>query len=204
MSAAFEKVYEQDDRGPSQNLKTVLSTSNTDTSLLAQFLLDNEYEIMSGQEKTEKKIAPIVLRAQFVKKQLEETKTLTANLENREAEIRQLKLASKMKQSELSEMQIRKDLAEKKLSVLQNDHEINTEKLQRKYDETCQTLKKLVYIFFKGVNVNCNILCFFLCIGKRKSLKKQWTICRTTLIRWKVSAVLCVRSSRCTAAKREI
>lgn len=111
-------------------------------SQLAQYLLDNEYEIMSLQSTINQSTAPIVFRAQFIKKQLEETKTLTANLENREAEIRQLKLAAKMKQSELSEMQIRKDLAEKKLSVLQNDHEINTEKLQRKYDETLQLLKK--------------------------------------------------------------
>lgn len=147
LSLSFEKVYEQDDRGPNQNLKTCLSSTNTEMSQLAQYLLDNEYEIMSMQSTVTKPIAPIVLRAQFIKKQLEETKTLTANLENREAEIRQLKLASKMKQSELSEMQIRKDLAEKKLSVLQNDHEINTEKLQRKYDETMQLLKKYVMIF---------------------------------------------------------
>lgn len=117
-------------------------------SQLAQYLLDNEYEIMSLQSTIDKPVAPIVQRAQFIKKQLEETKTLTANLENREAEIRQLKLAAKMKQSELSEMQIRKDLAEKKLSVLQNDHEINTEKLQRKYDETLQMLKKYETILF--------------------------------------------------------
>lgn len=142
LSVAFERVYEQDDRGPAQNLRTILGTTNTEMAQLAQYLIDNEYEIMSTKTATEKHVAPIVLRAQFVKKQLEETKTLTANLENREAEIRQLKLAAKMKQSELSEMQIRKDLAEKKLSVLQNDHEVNTEKLQRKYDETCQMLKK--------------------------------------------------------------
>lgn len=111
-------------------------------SQLAQYLLDNEYEIMSLQSTAVNAPPPIVQRAQFIKKQLEETKTLTANLENRDAEIKQLKLAAKMKQIELSEMQIRKDLAEKKLSVLQNDHEINTEKLQRKYDETMQLLKK--------------------------------------------------------------
>lgn len=143
MSTAFEKVYEQDDRGPAQNLRTILGTTNTEMAQLAQYLLDNEYEIISAQAGPDKnRIAPIVLRAQFVKKQLEETKTLTANLENREAEIRQLKLASKMKQSELSEMQIRKDLAEKKLSVLQNDYEVNMEKLQRKCDESGQILKK--------------------------------------------------------------
>lgn len=145
LSLICEKIYEQDDRGPSQNIRTILSTTNTDMSQLAQYLLDNEYEIMGAgnqQQKDEKKIAPIVLRAQFVKKQLEETKTLTATLENREAEIRQLKLAAKAKQDELSEMQIRKDLAEKKLSVLQQDHESNTIKLQRQYDEVVQQLKK--------------------------------------------------------------
>lgn len=135
-------MYEQDDRGPAQNLRTILGTTNTEMAQLAQYLLDNEYEIISAQAGPDKRIVPIVLRAQFVKKQLEETKTLTANLENREAEIRQLKLASKMKQSELSEMQIRKDLAEKKLSVLQNDYEVNMEKLQRKCDESVQMLKK--------------------------------------------------------------
>lgn len=145
LSSSFEKVYEQDDRGPNQNLKTCLSATNTEMAQLAQYLLDNEYEILSLQSSVGKPTAPIALRAQFIKKQLEETKTLTANLENREAEIKQLKLAAKMKQNELSEMQIRKDLAEKKLSVLQNDHEINTEKLQRKYDETLQLLKKYVF-----------------------------------------------------------
>ncbi|XP_055637858.1 dynactin subunit 1 isoform X2 [Toxorhynchites rutilus septentrionalis] len=144
ISNACEKVYEQDDLGPSQNIRSVLSKTSTDMSQLAQYLLDHEYEIMSGTNlKTEEKpMAPIILRAQAVKKQLEETKTLTATLENREAEIRQLKMAAKLKQSELSEMQIRKDLAEKKLSVLQQDHETNTARLQKQYDELCQRLKQ--------------------------------------------------------------
>lgn len=142
LSSSCERVYEQDDRGPTQNIRSVLSTTNIDMSQFAQYLLDHEYEIMAAPESKEKPHPPIILRAQFIKKQLEETKTLTATLENREAEIRQLKLAAKMKQNELSEMQIRKDLAEKKLSVLQNDHEINTEKLQRKIDEITQLLKK--------------------------------------------------------------
>lgn len=142
LSQQCENVYEQDDRGPSQNIRAVLTEANTDMSQLAQYLLDNEYEIMSGSGKGEKPVAPIVQRAQYVKKQLEETKTLTATLENREAEIRQLKLAAKMKLNELSEMQIRKDLAEKKLSVLQHDYDMNVEKLQRRLDETTQLLKK--------------------------------------------------------------
>lgn len=137
-----ENVYEQDDRGPAQNIRAVLTEANTDVSQLAQYLLDNEYEIMSASGKEERPLAPILQRAQFVKRQLEETKTLTATLENREAEIRQLKLAAKMKLNELSEMQIRKDLAEKKLSVLQHDYDMNVEKLQRRLDETSQLLKK--------------------------------------------------------------
>lgn len=143
ISNACEKVYEQDDLGPSQNIRAVLSNTSTDMSQLAQYLLDHEYEIMSGTvpKPEEKPVAPIILRAQAVKKQLEETKTLTATLENREAEIRQLKLAAKLKQNELSEMQIRKDLAEKKLSVLQQDHETNTARLQKQHDEICQRLK---------------------------------------------------------------
>lgn len=147
-----ERVYEQDDRGASQNIKNVLTNANTDMSQLAQYLLDHEYEIMSVQQ-NEKVHPPIVLRAQIVKKHLEETKTLTATLENKEAEIRQLKMNAKLKQSELSEMQIRKDLAEKKLSVLQQDHESNSMKLQKQYEEVLEKLEKYdqrdVYSFKK-------------------------------------------------------
>jgi dynactin 1 len=136
-----ERVYEQDDRGASHNIKNVLSNANTDMSQLAQYFLDHEYEIMSVQP-ADKTQMPIVTRAQIVKKQLEETKMLTAVLENKEAEIRQLKMNAKLKQSELSEMQIRKDLAEKKLSVLQNDLEVNTAKLKKDYDEVVEKLSK--------------------------------------------------------------
>lgn len=141
MSQLCERVYEQDDRGVTQNIKNVLTTANTDMSQLAQYLLDHEYEIMSGVEK-EKVHPPISVRAHMVKKQLEETKTLTATLENKEAEIRQLKMNAKLKQSELSEMQIRKDLAEKKLSVLQVDHETNSVRLQKELDELKETFAK--------------------------------------------------------------
>jgi dynactin 1 len=76
----------------------VLSITNTDMSQIAQYLLENEYEIMAAPTEKDKPTPPIVMRAQSVKKQLEETKTLTATLENREAEIRQLKLEKKLKQ----------------------------------------------------------------------------------------------------------
>lgn len=149
LSIACEKVYEQDDRGPSQNLKTVFSTSNTDIAQLAQYLLDNEYEILSvtSAAKQDKPQPPITLRAQYVKKQMEETKALKATVENREADIRQLKVDLKIKVQELSEMQYRKDLAEKKVSVLQQDFEKNSEKLQRQRDEIAEQLKRYVDFF---------------------------------------------------------
>lgn len=146
LSQLSERVYEQDDRGVTQNIRNLLTNANTDMSQLAQYLLDHEYEIMSAVQ-NEKPTPPIVLRAQIVKKHLEETKTLTATLENRDAEIRQLKMSLKMKQNELSEMQIRKDLAEKKLSVLQQDHESNSSRLQASLDEAVEKLKRLIFFY---------------------------------------------------------
>lgn len=90
----------------------------------------------------QKKQLPILSRAHIVKKQLEETKTLTATLENRDAEIRQLKMNLKMKQDELSEMQIRRDLAEKKLSVLQQDYEVHSVKYQKMLEEAKDTIER--------------------------------------------------------------
>lgn len=144
LSTACEKVYEQDDRGPNQNLKIALSTANTDIAQLAQYLLDNEYEILSVASPAKKDTvqSPIAGRAQFVKKQMEETKALKAQLENREADIRQLKIDAKVKLQELSEMQCRKDLAEKKWSVLQQEFERTTEKLQRERDDITDQLRQ--------------------------------------------------------------
>lgn len=144
LSNACERVYEQDDRGPNQNLKEALSSANTDIAQLAQYLLDNEYEILSVASplKNAAVQSPIASRAQFVKKQMEETKALKAQLENREADIRQLKIDVKIKLQELSEMQCRKDLAEKKVSVLQQDFEKTTEKLQHERDEITDQLKQ--------------------------------------------------------------
>lgn len=141
LSNTCERVYEQEDLGPSQNIREVLNNTNLNITQLAQYLLDHEYEIQSVKN-TDKTTPPIFGRATLVKKQLEETKTLTATLENREAEIRQLKMAAKLKQNELSEMQIRKDLAEKKLSVLQVELQASTSKLQRQYEEVTELLQK--------------------------------------------------------------
>lgn len=141
LSNTCERVYEQEDLGPSQNIREVLNTTSLNVTQLAQYLLDHEYEIQSVKN-TDKANPPVFARATLVKKQLEETKTLTATLENREAEIRQLKMAAKLKQNELSEMQIRKDLAEKKLSVLQVELQASTNKLQKQFEEVTDLLQK--------------------------------------------------------------
>ncbi|XP_068149725.1 dynactin subunit 1 [Drosophila tropicalis] len=157
LSAACERIYEQDDRGPTHNFKTLLAQANSDLQHIAQHLLDKEYEIISaanalqqqqqqqvpgGQQQRPNSLStPINQRAQLIKKQLEQKNILAATLENREADIKQLKLAAKMKQNELSEMQIRKDLAEKKLSVLQGEYEHAVDKWKLQYEETRQQLQ---------------------------------------------------------------
>lgn len=163
LAIASEKVYEQDDLGPSQNLKTALSSTNTDIAQLAQYLLDNEYEILSvsSAAKQEKPQPPITLRAQFVKKQMEETKALKATVENREADIRQLKVDLKLKVQELSEMQYRKDLAEKKVSVIQQEFEKTSEKLQRQRDDVAEQLRKydeLLNLIFAVISCEINMI----------------------------------------------
>lgn len=136
LSHANEQIYEQDDRGPAQNYKSILTQSANCLQQIAQHLLEKEYEILStDNQRQEKSLTPIILRAQLIKKQLEQKNVLAATLENREADIKQLKLAAKMKQNELSEMQIRKDLAEKKLTVMQAEYEHTVEKWKRQYEE---------------------------------------------------------------------
>lgn len=87
-------------------------------------------------------IPPVVLRAQAVKKELEETKTLTQKLSLRESDIKEQKRIIKLKQEELSEMIIRKDLAENKLGNVTKDYELVIDKLQRKLDEAQNTLQR--------------------------------------------------------------
>ncbi|KAG6460713.1 hypothetical protein O3G_MSEX012154 [Manduca sexta] len=81
-------------------------------------------------------------RVRLVKKQLEETKTLTIKLENKEADIKELRKALKAKQEELSEMQIRRELGERKLSAAARDHELRAEQLQRKLDDAHNQLRR--------------------------------------------------------------
>nr|XP_026489215.1 dynactin subunit 1-like isoform X2 [Vanessa tameamea] len=91
---------------------------------------------------SEKPTPPIVLRAQLVKKQLEETKTLTIRLENKEADIKEMRKALKAKQEELSEMQIRRELGERKLVAAAKDAEVRAQQLQRRLDDAHNQLKR--------------------------------------------------------------
>lgn len=168
LTASCERIYEQDDRGPTQNFKTLLAQANSDLQLIAQHLLDKEYDIISAannasnQQKSGAHSTPITQRAQLIKKQLEQKNVLAATLENREADVKQLKVAAKMKQNELSEMQIRKDLAEKKLSVLQNEYEHAVDKWKQKYEKPA-----------------CS------CSLRRRSLRRRWTTCKAISMRWR-------------------
>lgn len=85
---------------------------------------------------------PIKIRADTVRKELEQTKTLTSKLENKESDIKELRKALKEKQEQLSEMNIRKELAEKKLGNVNKDYELTIEKLQRKLEEAHNNFKK--------------------------------------------------------------
>lgn len=76
--------------------------------------------------------APITLRAQKVKSELEETKALRSRLETREVDIRELKMALRDKQEELGEMAVRREFAEKRITNLTKEHELQIEKLQVK------------------------------------------------------------------------
>lgn len=53
-ATASDKVYEHDDLGPVQSVKSSLATLLTDVTQIAQTLLDNEYDINVGSLNTEK------------------------------------------------------------------------------------------------------------------------------------------------------
>ncbi|XP_045457196.1 dynactin subunit 1 [Melitaea cinxia] len=142
-AAALDKVYQQDDHGAVKTIKHALSTVAADVGKLAAFTQDKEYDVMSlTNVASEKPTPPIVLRAQLVKKQLEETKTLTIRLENKEADIKELRKALKAKQEELSEMQIRRELGERKLASAARDAEVRAQQLQRRLDDAQNQLKR--------------------------------------------------------------
>nr|XP_022907890.1 dynactin subunit 1 isoform X2 [Onthophagus taurus] len=139
---ASDKIYEQDDLGPIQSIKHSLSLILNQLTQTAQFLQDNEYEIATANKNEEKPIPPVQQRAQVVRKELEQIKTLTSKLENKESDNKELRKVLKEKQEQLSEMTIRKELAEKKFGNVNKDYELTIEKLQRKIEESQNNLRK--------------------------------------------------------------
>ncbi|XP_066262436.1 dynactin subunit 1 [Euwallacea similis] len=137
---ASDRVYEQDDLGPVQSVKHSLSLLVNQITNLSKSLQDNELQFTSSKD--DKTTPPIQLRAESVKRELEQTKTLTSKLENKESDIKELKKLLKEKQEQLSEMTIRKELAEKKLGNVNKDYELTIEKLQRKLEEAHNNYKK--------------------------------------------------------------
>ncbi|PZC73200.1 hypothetical protein B5X24_HaOG209932 [Helicoverpa armigera] len=136
-------MYFQDDHGPVRTIKHSLTAVCGDVGKLASFAQDKEYDMMSlTNVQAEKPVPPVVLRAQLVKKQLEETKSLTIKLENKEADIRELRKALKAKQEELSEMTIRRELGERKLSTAASAAELRAEQLQRRLEDAHNQLKR--------------------------------------------------------------
>ncbi|XP_049862850.1 dynactin subunit 1 isoform X4 [Schistocerca gregaria] len=138
---AIDSVYE-DDRGPIESMKASMGLISGEVAKLNKVLQDNEYELAVSSGAEEKPVPPIVLRAQAIKKELEETKNLKHKLEARDADIKELKKALKLKQEEFSEMSVRKEFAEKKLGNSSKEYEMTIEKLQRKLDDFQQLLKR--------------------------------------------------------------
>ncbi|KAF9417984.1 hypothetical protein HW555_005129 [Spodoptera exigua] len=152
-AAAVDKIYQQDDHGPVRTIKHSLAAVAADVNKLATFAQDKEYDMMSLTNVQSEKVticsfnsnytdSTVVIRAQLVKKQLEETKSLTIKLENKEADIRELRKALKAKQEELSEMTIRRELGERKLSTAARDAELRAEQLQRRLEDAHNQLKR--------------------------------------------------------------
>nr|CAD7194602.1 unnamed protein product [Timema douglasi] len=139
---ASDHVYEQDDRGPVESLKTSVCFVLGEVATLTQAVQEAEFDINPNITAEEKSTSPIFLRAQAVKKELEETKNLKRKLEMKESDIKELRVLMKLKQEELSEMTIRKELAEKKFGSVNKDYELGVEKLQRKLDDSQQLLKR--------------------------------------------------------------
>ncbi|XP_060529168.1 dynactin subunit 1 [Cylas formicarius] len=139
---ATDKVYAQDDLGPVQSVKNSLESIAAHVAQISKFVQDNELEYSTINKNLAKSTPPIQLRAETVKKELEQTKTLTSKLENKESDIKELRKLLKEKQEQLSEMSIRKELAEKKLANVNKDYELTIEKLQRKLEEAHNQFKR--------------------------------------------------------------
>jgi dynactin 1 len=90
----------------------------------------------------EKPATPLYLRSQAVKAELDQTRNLKIQLEDKESTIKELKKILGAKKDELSEALIRKELAEKKASNATKDSEMTIEKLNRKLEDVQSMLQR--------------------------------------------------------------
>ncbi|XP_055856881.1 dynactin subunit 1-like [Episyrphus balteatus] len=130
------RIYQETDKSPVTNFQFVIDVINEEMSHILQNIQEAEKANLNNAQTKCIRSNPVLIRANQVKQQLEEIKKLTAALEYREAEIKQLKLTSKKKLNELSEMQVRKDMAERNLTKLQHDFDVTIENLKQCIDET--------------------------------------------------------------------
>ncbi|XP_055905002.1 dynactin subunit 1-like [Eupeodes corollae] len=130
------KIYQESDKSPVTNFQFVIDVINEEMSHILQNIQEAEKANLSNAHTKCIRSNPVLIRANQVKQQLEEIKKLTAALDYREAEIKQLKLTSKKKLNELSEMQVRKDMAERNLTKLQHDFDLTIESLKLCIEET--------------------------------------------------------------------
>jgi len=105
-------------------------------------LQENEDAYSAVKQEKKPIETPLALRAKEVKGELNAVVGMKKRLENKEVDIKELKLTLRSKQEELAEMILRRDIAEKKLANIVRDHELTVDSLKRKLDEAQQTLKR--------------------------------------------------------------
>ncbi|TRY77114.1 hypothetical protein TCAL_00046, partial [Tigriopus californicus] len=135
---AIDKVFEFNDAGL-ETIKSTLSNSLSRITELNTAYQEGEWDLESMPPRP---TPPVVLRANAYKAELKEAESLKAKLENKDLDIKELKLTLRAKSEEISEMQVRKDKAEKKLLDTSRDSELMREKMQRKVDDLQVLLKR--------------------------------------------------------------
>jgi len=86
LTTAVDRVFDGEERGAVDTIKSALETLKNRVNNLSLATQETEFDL---EPKKEAKVTPpIVLRAQVVKKELEETKILKQKLESRETDIK--------------------------------------------------------------------------------------------------------------------
>jgi len=135
-----EKQYGKDDSGPYDCLRQACNEALSVVKKISTAMENGEYDF--DGTKQSKAAAPVVSRANAVKKEFADIDNIRIKLENRDEDVKELKRSLKLKQEEMSEYQIRIGLLEKKLENAGKDSDDRVEKMQHKLDEATIQLKK--------------------------------------------------------------